>query len=300
MNELSTKTEKLTLQRVPWGADSATVMEIMARDGCVVLERALTAEQVAEVNRELDPYFGKSPYAANFSEEESYKTFLGNKTKRVQHCVARSKVYCDKFLGSPEFLQYAKALLKDTGWPHDPGLGMVDPGVEVAIMASQGIEMYPGQGEQPLHRDGGVYPILHRFGRDAPEALGNMMLALTDFTDEIGATRVIPGSNTWEDFDRPTTLEMTIPAEMRAGDVLFFGGKLVHGGGRNRTDKVRRSIATGITPYNMTYGSEEAFPFAVSVEQVREMPTQVQSLIGFRSTGMWRIDFQKVEDQLGL
>ena len=46
----------------------------------------------------------------------------------------------------------------------------------------------------------------------------NFMIAFTDYTEENGATRIIPGSNHWEDFEDRGTPEQTIAARMKAGD----------------------------------------------------------------------------------
>ena len=77
-------------------------------------------------------------------------------------------------------------------------------------------------------------------GKSGPMVMVNFLIALTDFTEENGATRVIPGSNDWDDYEDRGTPEMTIPAEMKAGDVIFFNGKVSHGGGANVTENERR------------------------------------------------------------
>jgi len=299
MLDMPAQAAKVSLERIPLGADTETLMKILDRDGCVVIEGVLSAEQVAQVNREMDSAF-KAAATANESagkgDPAELKQFLGFQTKRVMHSVAKSKTYCNEFLGSPVIYSYAQALLKEST-------------LDVSVMATQGIEIYPGQGAQVLHRDQ-QYPFLDKFGREQPCVLCNMMLALTDFTEEIGATRVVPGSHDWEDWTAQPTPEMAIAAEMKAGDVMFFNGKTFHGGGTNRTtDKVRRSISTGFTCSFMNFGgSEEAHPFAISLDQARQMPPQVQKMIGFRSPrmdesfsyGSWRVEMQNLEDYLKL
>jgi ectoine hydroxylase-related dioxygenase (phytanoyl-CoA dioxygenase family) len=52
---------------------------------------------------------------------------------------------------------------------------------------------------------------------------------------------------------------------MNAGDCLFISGKVVHGGGYNRTtDFLRRAVAWTFQPGYLT--PEEAYPFLVDME----------------------------------
>jgi ectoine hydroxylase-related dioxygenase (phytanoyl-CoA dioxygenase family) len=68
----------------------------------------------------------------------------------------------------------------------------------------------------------------------------SVMWAIDDFTEANGATRVVPGSHLETEVD--TTAE-TEPLEMPAGSVGLWDGRLVHGGGANSTDAVRRGVA---------------------------------------------------------
>ena len=72
----------------------------------------------------------------------------------------------------------------------------------------------------------------------------NTMWALTDFTIENGGTHVVPGSSAVDD-----EAAFALPGgqvEMRRGSVLFYDGKVLHGGGANRSTGPRQGV-------NITY-----------------------------------------------
>lgn len=64
--------------------------------------------------------------------------------------------------------------------------------------------------------------------------------ALTDFTESNGATRVVPGSHLWEDDREPQPHEITY-AGMEAASVLVYSASVLHGGGRNDSERLRRA-----------------------------------------------------------
>jgi ectoine hydroxylase-related dioxygenase (phytanoyl-CoA dioxygenase family) len=173
------------------------------------------------------------------------------------------------------------------------------------MTTAQVIEIGPGNDAQPLHRDlENWYPFIG-MGKDGPEVILNFLIAFTDFTEENGATRVIPGSNHWDDFEDRGTPEDTIPAIMDAGDALFFSGKVSHGGGANKTtDQYRRAVAFALNPGFLT--GEEAYPFLVDRELARTLSPRVQRLLGFRSqyptasAGLWQVDYAELAEHLGL
>ncbi|WP_274008958.1 phytanoyl-CoA dioxygenase family protein, partial [Escherichia coli] len=73
------------------------------------------------------------------------------------------------------------------------------PDIQVGV--TQAIQIHPGQGVQPLHRDDSVW--LWRHPGYNREARVQIMIAITDFSEENGGTLVIPGSHKWDDERMP-------------------------------------------------------------------------------------------------
>jgi ectoine hydroxylase-related dioxygenase (phytanoyl-CoA dioxygenase family) len=100
----------------------------------------------------------------------------------------------------------------------------------------------PGQGLQNLHVDwreavaAGEYKVC------------NSIWLLDDFTEENGATRIVPGTHLEGGLpqERLADPSATHPDEVRivapAGSVFIFNSHAWHGGTTNRTDKSRRAI----------------------------------------------------------
>ena len=102
----------------------------------------------------------------------------------------------------------------------------------------------PGGYPQALHMDQG--PLLPWVTEEAP-ALVNTMYIPQDVNEENGGTLVIPGSHR-AFIDAGTGGEIgklppTINLEAKAGTIMIFDGRLLHGTGVNRTSK-RRIVAT--------------------------------------------------------
>jgi hypothetical protein len=284
------------LARVPFGTEVGEVMAIIARDGGVILTGALTREEVAQVNADLDPHMNRTDKGNFGAGETNYiADFMGHKTKRLVHCVRYSKVYRERIVGNPKLAEYIAGLIPGTPGNHSLG-------------ASHAIEIFPGETAQDLHRDANtMLTLLNMYHAGGPEMLVNTLLALTDITEEMGATRVIPRSHLWTDYEAPASQAQTIPALLNAGDLLLYSGRMLHGGGANVTeDRSRRVISTAFAV--AFFMGEEAWPFAIPVEEVRDYPKQVQTYLGFRSVSfageepgfLWRVNAKPLEDFLKL
>ncbi|HEX4290187.1 MAG TPA: phytanoyl-CoA dioxygenase family protein [Trebonia sp.] len=99
----------------------------------------------------------------------------------------------------------------------------------------------PGAGLQALHQEGGPVGL-------GPYQVCNSIWLLDDFTEENGATRVVPGSHrrtvsprdSVPDPHAPHPEQVTLTAP--AGTVIVFNSHIWHSGTRNNTDRARRAV----------------------------------------------------------
>lgn len=124
----------------------------------------------------------------------------------------------------------------------------------------------PGARGQALHQD-------QTYLRAHPGTCVAAWLAIDDCDDENGCMRIVPGSHTLpllcpvpsdptvsfttETVPVPENLQ-EIPALMKAGDVLFFHGNLIHGSGPNHSPtRFRRALIA----HYITANAQEAWSF---------------------------------------
>jgi len=138
---------------------------------------------------------------------------------------------------------------------------LIDPRINACLTALAGREPYavqtmlyfkpPGARGQALHQD-------QYYLRAKPGTCIAAWMALDDCDEENGCLQLVPGSQHWPllcTIAADTTQSFTditvplpegtpvVPAIMRAGDVLFFNGQIVHGSPPNRTaNRFRRAL----------------------------------------------------------
>ncbi|HKJ24835.1 MAG TPA: phytanoyl-CoA dioxygenase family protein [Myxococcota bacterium] len=232
---------------------SERAAEVLARDGCVVIDGLAPRERLARFRAEIAPWLDATAPGRD--------GFVGKHTRRTGGLVARSPA-ARELVMDPLVLATTKRVLAHATTFH--------------LHLTQVIAIGPGETPQPIHRDQWAFdffPFPKGF-----EVQCNTLWALTDFTERNGATRVIPGSHRFDD-KLELTLEDTEPAEMEAGSVLLYTGALYHGGGPNRSDAVRAGI-------NITYAlswlrQEENQYLTVPPELARELPDDLCRMLGY-------------------
>ena len=106
----------------------------------------------------------------------------------------------------------------------------------------------------------------------------NGMWALTEFTEENGATRVIPGSQSW-DWEREPDPNDSVPVEMALGSMLVYTGSVLHGGGENRSRAPR--IGMNITYVLGWLRQEENQYLSCPPDIARGLDPKLRALLGY-------------------
>jgi ectoine hydroxylase-related dioxygenase (phytanoyl-CoA dioxygenase family) len=238
-------------------ARTATPDEVTAalkEDGAAIVDSVLTPAEIDALAAELKPWMDATPFGPD--------DFSGHRTKRTGGLVARSPM-CRELVMHPLILGAAGKLLSHAA--------------SFQLHLTQVIAIGPGEPAQLIHRDQWAFDFFP-FPKDY-EVQCNTLWAMTDFTEENGATRVIPGSNHFEDKMRFQEKD-TIAAEMSKGSVLLYTGAIYHGGGANRSDKTR--VGINVT-YNLSWLRQEENQYlSVPLEIARTLPVDLLKLMGYR------------------
>jgi ectoine hydroxylase-related dioxygenase (phytanoyl-CoA dioxygenase family) len=242
------------IERLPATTSPERVGEALARDGCAVIERLEPAATLRAALEELAPWLEATPTGRD--------DFAGRRTRRTGGLVARSPT-CRTLIQHPLILAATQQLLAGA--------------TSFQLHLTQVIAIGPGEPGQPIHRDQWAFDFFP-FPKGY-EVQCNTIWAMTDFTAENGATRVIPGSHLYED-KLQFAHEECEAAEMPAGSVFVYTGAVYHGGGANRSNETRYGL-------NLTYArswlrQEENQYLSVPRDFARELPDALLRLIGYQ------------------
>jgi ectoine hydroxylase-related dioxygenase (phytanoyl-CoA dioxygenase family) len=242
------------IKHLPASASADEICAALSDDGCVVVDNVVRPEVMDEVARELRPFAENTPLGPD--------DFSGRRTRRTGGLIARSPK-------SRELVMHPVVL--------GATAKMLGHATSFQLHLTQIISIGPGEPAQTIHRDQWAFDFFP-FPRGY-EVQCNTIWAMTDFTAENGATRVIPGSNHFDDKLRFTEAD-TEPAEMSKGSVLFYTGAIYHGGGANRSKEIRTGI--NIT-YNVSWLRQEENQYlSVPLDIARTLPVDLLRLMGYR------------------
>ncbi len=240
--------------------DWSEVWSTFERDGGLVVEGFLSPALLDQLTSDVAPLV--DAHRAGSTTEGFWTDFHGERTKRVTGLAGRSPAWCELLCDERYAAMADRYLGEGAYW----------------LNTAQLIAIGPGETPQMLHRDELNWP--HAM-RDA-EITVTAIFALTDFTEDNGATVIAPGSNHWEGAFPEVPDGSTCRAVMPAGSALLYSGKVVHGGGTNTTDdEWRIGLHAGFCCGWLR--AEENHQLTVPLDVARTLPERVQYLLGFRS-----------------
>lgn len=229
-----------------------SILEILDRDGCIVIENVLDVEKIRQLKSELDPHFLATPNCQG--------NFYGFVTKRLSSLIAKSES-CQGMAIHDSILKIMDRFLLTNSKQYQ-------------INLTQGICIGPGEPQQIIHRDDLMYPFAHT----GNEWMINVMWAVDDFTLENGATHVVPGSHKWDSARHPQDHEI-IQAEMKSGSALIYFASLLHGGGANKSQKSRTGIVISYCLGWLRQAENQYLAVPISIAQ--RLPERLQRLLGY-------------------
>lgn len=228
------------------------IAEKVQEEGFAILHEAIPPELAATwrdaVLRCMDDL--AVPFGAN--------RFLGECTRRLFNLLTRDRLFEDVPLQSAVLPIMEQVL--DT---------------DLLLSSLTAIEMHPGQTAQPLHADDGSIGL----PKPHPAITCTALWALTDFSQENGATRLVPGSHLSARRPRKEEVAGCVQAEMRAGSVLIYHGSLWHGGGDNRSAAPRVGIVSNYCAGFLR--QEECQLLAIPRERVADFHPRLRKLVGY-------------------
>ena len=246
-------------------------LEALRRDGYLILEKVFPdafCDRAAEALHRIE---------RDYSIRPANQDFAGRKTVRIMNLLQ----YDELFQEIPVHQSYLPII--QTYLDRECLLSGIDSS-----------EILPGETSQPLHCD----TWWHDDFRTPFPLSVNTVLTLVDFTEENGATRIVPGSHLWTSeqvayqvaentpvanlpASNPKgygTDWMPIIAEAPKGSIILWDGRILHGGGANVSDAPRPSI---ISPFCVGWARQlDNFAYGLTHEKLRSLSPQLQQLVG--------------------
>ena len=228
----------------------AELMEQVNRDGYIIIENLFTPQDMDAL---------KADALTRFKHSSGRNNFEGLATQRLYSIMAETDI--------------ANPMVE-----HPLIMGMLDKIFEPNYLLSQlqVINIHPKEAAQPLHYDDGFYP----WPRPRRALGAATIIAVDDFTEDNGATVLIPQSHNWGDrMPNDEDKAKLIKAVMPKGSVLFFLGTLWHGGGANESQASRMCLtAQYCAPFCRT---QENFSLSIPKERVKTYSETIQRLLGY-------------------
>jgi hypothetical protein len=241
------------LARLDHAVSSEQICQHLERDAAVVVEGVLAESDLRAAKAELSPYFESAKSGRN--------DFAGFHTQRIGALMARSET-CRALALNPLVNATCRRFLA----PHADGY---------QLHFTQAVRIGARESAQVLHRDRGVW------GGRVPRRIETQLStiwAIDEFTQANGATRVVPGSQSWAGDREPEPQEIAV-ATMRPGSVLIYSGTVLHGGGANSTSAPRLGV---LLHYTLDWLRQEENQYLSCPPEVAQtLSPELRALMGY-------------------
>ena len=242
---------------IPRFSSDATAHDIagaLTTAGAAIIERLVPEALVDELLGEMHPFIEATPFGGD--------DFVGRHTRRTGALLARS-VASRQFIAHPLVLGAVESVLGPNA-------------TNFQLHLTQIISIGPGSPAQPLHRDQWCFDFFP-FPPELDVEVSTIW-ALDDFTRENGATRIIPHS-LLDPKEATADEHRTCQAVMPKGSVVLYTGRTIHGGGANRSERVRRALNVD---YVLGWLRQEENQYLSCPPAVaRTLPRDLQKLAGY-------------------
>ncbi|KAI1818260.1 phytanoyl-CoA dioxygenase [Poronia punctata] len=271
----------VSLANVPATWPVQDILAVLERDGALILTDLISAQEVAAINEEIEPYIQKAK-----AETHDAYDLVPKQTVMVPGVVGKSPTMAR--IAEFEVIDQLRTLVlqkKCTAtWEDRTEEFTIGP----LLNSSLTYHISYGGPRQRLHRDDMIHGIYHDDGREyslSNETMLGFMIAGTKTTRANGATMAIPGSHKWNHTRVPRTDEVSF-AEMEPGSALVFLGTVYHGAGHNTVpDQVRKLYGLFFIPG--TLRPEENQFLAIPRSKVLGMSEKMLSLLGYKKPETW-------------
>ncbi|WP_284946384.1 phytanoyl-CoA dioxygenase family protein [Acidisoma cladoniae] len=243
----------MELIHFPASATADDISAALRTDGYAIVDELAPSGLMDSIADEMAPYIETSMFGQD--------SFLGLQTKRTGALIARSPA-ARALIMNPIALETAGIVLRKAS--------------TFQLHLTQIISVHPGSPAQKLHQDEVAWDFFP-FPLDY-DIQCNILWALSDYTEEMGATRVVPKSHLSN--RKKYDMAEAYPAVMKRGSALFYTGKVFHGAGRNRSDVVRQAV-------NLTYAvgwvrQEENQYLSTPLDVAKTLPDDLLKLMGYQ------------------
>ncbi|MEP4147054.1 MAG: phytanoyl-CoA dioxygenase family protein [Halioglobus sp.] len=252
-----------SINHLPVTAPVSDITREIEANGAVIIDDFISAETLDQFNAEINPAL-EAKRANHAHPNAAVEFFHGPQTKHLTGVAGISDTFVNEVLLHPIFKSVGDALLLPNC-------------AEYILNIAHVLDRGPGAGDQLIHRDQDVWP------KKLTGAIGGhvqfaSLIALGEYTADMGATRIVPGSHQWPN-DREPQPEDIVTAKMMPGSAVIYLGSTLHGAGSNKTDLVRRGMHTSFCLGWLR--TEENSYLCAPLERVRAMPRRAQELLGY-------------------